>query len=103
MTKIKFTSKKGTKPSKLQRAGGEQICSLIYCNGETVMSVTGYSSLCLYCAPTNVCLNLKGTTTHREAINWVKEHAQELWEKYPFKLKLKEEYGKEAEKSVASR
>lgn len=50
MTKIKFTSKKGTKPSKLQRAGGEQICSLIYCNGETVMSVTGYSSLCLYCA-----------------------------------------------------
>lgn len=28
---------------------------------------------------------------HRAAVNWVKEHAQELWEKYPFTEKLKEE------------
>lgn len=26
-----------------------------------------------------------------EAVNWVKEHVQELWKKYPFTLKLKEE------------
>lgn len=55
------------------------------------MSVTGNSSLCLYCTPKNICLRLKNAVDHREAVNWIKEHAQELWEKYPFTLKLKEE------------
>lgn len=82
MAKIKFTSKRGEKPSKLQRAGGEQRHSMIFYKGESIMSVTGNSSLCLYCTPKNICLRLK---------NWVKEHAQELWEKYPFTVKLKEE------------
>lgn len=91
MAKIKFTSKRGGKPSKLQRACGEQRSSQIFYKGESIMSVTGNSSLCLYCTPKNICLRLKNAVDHREAVNWVKEHAQELWEKYPFTLKLKEE------------
>lgn len=91
MAKIKFTSKIGAKPSKLQRAAGEQICSQIYYKGKTIMSVTGNSFLCLYCTPKNVNLRLKNATTHRETVNWVKEHAQELWEKFPFTLKTLEE------------
>lgn len=59
------------------------------------MSVTGNSSLCLYCTPKNICLRLKNAVDRRAAVNWVKEHAQELWEKYPFTLELKEE-GKES-------
>lgn len=51
MAKIKFTSKRGEKPSKLQRAGGEQRHSMIFYKGESIMSVTGNSSLCLYCTP----------------------------------------------------
>lgn len=45
--------------------------------------------LCLYCEPVNVNLVLKNITDHKEAVNWVKVHAQELWETYPFRLKLK--------------
>ena len=91
MAKIKFTSKKDPKPSKLERAGGEQRHSMIFYKGESIMSVTGNSSLCLYCTPKNICLRLKNCDGHRAAVNWVKEHAQELWEKYPFTAKLKEE------------
>lgn len=91
MAKIKFTSKRGEKPSKLQRAGGGQRHSMIFYKGESIISVTGNSSLCLYCKPKNICLRLKNAVDHRAAVNWVKEHAQELWEKYPFTLKLKEE------------
>lgn len=91
MAKIKFTSKRGEKPSKLQRAGGEQRHSMIFYKGESIMSVTGNSSLCLYCTLKNICLRLKNCVDHRTAVNWVKEHAQELWEKYPFTEKLKEE------------
>lgn len=91
MAKIKFTSKRGEKPSKLQRAGGEQRHSMIFYKGESIMSVTGNSSLCLYCTPKNICFRLKNCVDHRAAVNWVKEHAQELWEKYPFTEKLKEE------------
>lgn len=47
MAKIKFTSKRGGKPSKLQRACGEQRSSQIFYKGESIMSVTGNSSLCL--------------------------------------------------------
>ena len=51
MKEIKFTLKRGAKPSKLQRAGGEQRSSMIFYKGESIMSVTGNSSLCLYCTP----------------------------------------------------
>lgn len=91
MVKIKFTSKRGEKPSKLQRAGGEQRHSMIFYKGESIMSVTGSSSLCLYCTPKNICLRLKNCEDHRAAVNWAKEHAQALWEKYPFTAKLKKE------------
>lgn len=91
MAKIKFTSKRGEKPSKLQRAGGEQRHSMIFYKGESIMSGTGSSSLCLYCTPKNICLRFKNCEDHRAAVNWVKEHAQALWEKYPFTAKLKKE------------
>lgn len=78
MAKIKFTSKRGEKPSKLQRACGEQRSSQIF-------------YMCLYCTPKNICLRLKNCEDHRAAVNWVKEHAQALWEKYPFTAKLKKE------------
>lgn len=67
MAKIKFTSKRGEKPSKLQRAGGAQRSSMIFYKGESIMSVTGNSSLCLYCTPKNICLRLKNCVDHRSS------------------------------------
>lgn len=90
MKKIKFTSKRLPKPSKLQRAAGETRGTMIYYQGESIMSVSE-NRLCLYCEPVNVHLVLKKVTDHKEAVNWVKAHAQELWETYPFRLKLKKE------------
>lgn len=87
MAKIKFTSKRGGKPSKLQRACGEQRSSQIFYKGESIMSVTGNSSLCLYCTPKNICLRLKNAVDHREAVNWVKEHAQWIWDNYNLRIK----------------
>lgn len=91
MEKIRFTSKKDPKPSKLERAAGEQRGSGIYYQEERIGSVVGNSELNFYCKPKNVRLRLKNAPDHRAAVNWVKEHAQELWEKYPFTSKLKEE------------
>lgn len=91
MAKIKFTSKKDPKPSKLERAAGNQRGSGIYYQGERIGSIVGNSELNFYCKPKNVRLRLKNAVDHRAAVNWVKEHAQELWEKYPFTAKLKEE------------
>lgn len=91
MAKIKFTSKKDPKPSKLERAAGEQRGSGIYYQGKRIASVVGNSELNFYCKPNNVRLKLKNADDHRAAVNWVKEHAQELWEKCPFTEKLKEE------------
>lgn len=88
MAKIKFTSKRGAKPSKLESAAGSQRSSMIYYQGEPIGSVTGASEICLYCNPKNVILRIKGAITHREAVNYVKAHAQELWDKYDFRLKL---------------
>jgi hypothetical protein len=87
MAKIKFTSKRGEKPSKLQRAGGAQRSSMIFYKGESIMSVTGNSSLCLYCTPKNICLRLKNCVDHRAAVNWVKEHAQWIWDNYNLRIK----------------
>lgn len=87
MAKIKFTSKRGKKPSKLQRSGGEQRSSMIFYKGESIMSVTGNSSLCLYCTPKNICLRLKNAVDHRAAVNWVKEHAQWIWDNYNLRIK----------------
>ena len=39
MAKIKFTSKRGEKPSKLQRAGGEQRSSMIFYKGEQTVTI----------------------------------------------------------------
>lgn len=91
MKKIKFTSKKNPKPSKLARAGGDVQTSSIYYQGERIGSVEGNTRIILICDPKPVYLRLKNAVDHRAAVNWVKEHAQELWEKYPFTLKLKEE------------
>lgn len=91
MAKIKFTSKKDPKPSKLERAAGEQRSSGIFYKGERIGSVVGSSEINLYCQPKNVRLRLKNAADHRVAVDWVKEHAQELWEKYSFSAKLKEE------------
>lgn len=89
--KIKFTSKKNPKPSKLARAGGDVQTSSIYYQGERIGSVEGNTRIMLICDPKPVYLRLKEPQDHRYAVNWVKEHAQELWEKYPFTEKLKEE------------
>lgn len=64
---------------------------MIYYQGEPIGSVTGASEICLYCNPKNVILRIKGAITHREAVNYVKTHAQELWDKYNFTVKLKKE------------
>lgn len=89
--KIKFTSKKNPKPSKLARAGGDVQTSSIYYQDERIGSVEGNTRIILICDPKPVYLRLKEPQDHRYAVNWVKEHAQALWEKYPFTAKLKEE------------
>lgn len=91
MAKIKFTSKKDPKPSKLESAAGDQRGSGIYYQGKRIGSVVGNSELNFYCNPKNVRLRLKNAADHRAAVNWVKGHAQELWETYSFTVKLKEE------------
>lgn len=93
MGKIKFTSKKNNKLSKLQRASGEQVSSTIYFKGKSIASVYGASEILLYCVPNNVLLRIKDPKDHRYAVNWVKEHSQILWGMYPFRLKLKEKEG----------
>lgn len=45
--KIKFTSKKNPKPSKLERAAGEQRGSSIYYQGERIGSVEGNTRIIL--------------------------------------------------------
>ena len=91
MAKIKFTSKRGEKPSKTSTFWGKTKRFSDFYKGKSIMPATGNSSLGLYCTPKNICLRLKNCADHRAAVNWVKEHAQELWEKYPFTVKLKEE------------
>lgn len=85
--KIKFTSKKNNKLSKLQRASGEQVSSTIYFKGESIASVYGASEILLYCVPNNVHLRLKEPQDHRYAVNWVKEHAQWIWDNYNLRIK----------------
>lgn len=64
---------------------------MIYYQGEPIGSVTGSSEVCLYCTPKNVILRVKEATTHREAVNYIKAHAQKLWDTYNFTVKLKME------------
>lgn len=59
--KIKFTSKKNPKPSKLARAAGEMCGSSIYYQGERIGSVEGNTRIMLICDPKNVYLRLKRT------------------------------------------
>lgn len=49
--KIKFTSKKNPKPSKLARAGGDVQTSSIYYQGERIGSVEGNTRIILICDP----------------------------------------------------
>lgn len=94
MGKIKFTSKKNNKLSKLQRASGEQVSSTIYFKGESIASVYGASEILLYCVPNNVLLRIKDPKDHRYAVNWVKKNTlKHCGEIYPFRLKLKEKEG----------
>ena len=87
MAKIKFTSKKDPKPSKLERAAGNQRGSGIYYQGERIGSIVGNSELNFYCKPKNVRLRLKNAVDHRAAVNWVKEHAQWIWDNYNLRIK----------------
>lgn len=87
MKKIKFTSKKNPNPSKLARAAGEVQTSAIYYNEERIGSVKGNDSITLFCDPNHVYLRLKEPKDHRYAVNWVKDHAQELWDKFNFRIK----------------
>lgn len=73
--KIKFTSKKNPKPSKLARAGSDVQTSSIYYQGERIGSVEGNTRIILICDPKPVYLRLKEPQDHRYAVNWVKEHA----------------------------
>lgn len=57
--KIKFTSKKNPKPSKLARAAGEMCGSSIYYQGERIGSVEGNTRIMLICDPKNVYFRLK--------------------------------------------
>lgn len=59
--KIKFTSKKNPKPSKLARAGGDVQTSSIYYQGERIGSVEGNTRIILICDPKPVYLRLKRT------------------------------------------
>lgn len=85
--KIKFTSKKNPKPSKLARAGGDVQTSSIYYQGERIGSVEGNTCIILICDPKPVCLRLKEPQDHRYAVNWVKEHAQWIWDNYNLLIK----------------
>lgn len=84
---IKFTSKRDPKPSKLERAAGEQRGSSIYYQGERIGSVEGNTRIMLICDPKNVYLRLKEPQDHRYAVNWVKEHAQWIWDNYNLRIK----------------
>lgn len=85
--KIKFTSKKNPKPSKLARAGGDVQTSSIYYQGERIGSVEGNTRIILICDPKPVYLRLKEPQDHRYAVNWVKEHAQWIWDNYNLRIK----------------
>lgn len=85
--KIKFTSKKNPKPSKLARAGGDVQTSSIYYQGERIGSVEGNTRIMLICDPKNVYLRLKEPQDHRYAVNCVKEHAQWIWDNYNLRIK----------------
>lgn len=85
--KIKFTSKKNPKPSKLARAAGEMCGSSIYYQGERIGSVEGNTRIMLICDPKNVHLRLKESQDHRYAVNWVKEHAQWIWDNFNLQIK----------------
>jgi hypothetical protein len=92
--KIKFTSKKNPKPSKLARAGGDVQTSSIYYQGERIGSVEGNTRIILICDPKPVYLRLKEPQDHRYAVNWVKKNTlKHCGEIYPFRLKLKEKEG----------
>lgn len=85
--KIKFTSKKCPSPSKLERACGETQTSLIYYQGEYIASVEGNTRIMLLCDPNPVYLKIKDPQDHRFAVNWVKEHAQWIWDTYNLRIK----------------
>ena len=91
MKKIKFTSKKCSRPSAIQRAALMKPLTLIYFEEESVASVSGSDEIILYCKSKNILLRLKEPSTHREAVDWVKAHAQQLWDKYDFAVKFKED------------
>ena len=84
---LTFTSKKNLKPSKLARAGGDVQTSSIYYQGERIGSVEGNTRIILICDPKPVYLRLKEPQDHRYAVNWVKEHAQWIWDNYNLRIK----------------
>lgn len=81
MKKIRFTSKKASWGDKLQRAAGEREYSSILYRGETVGCVEGSNSITLFTRPKNTRLTIKreSVKTHRDAVNFVKENAEYLY------------------------
>lgn len=59
--KIKFTSKKNPKPSKLARAGGDVQTSSIYYQGERIGSVEGNTRIILIWRPQTCLFETKRT------------------------------------------
>lgn len=59
--KIKFTSKKNPKPSKLARAGGDVQTSSIYYQVERIGSVEGNTRIILICRPQTCLFETKRT------------------------------------------
>lgn len=82
--KIRFTSKKAPRGNKLQRAAGEREYSSILYRGETVGCVEGSNFVTLFTRPKNTRLTIKreSVKTHRDAVNFVKENAEYLYNTY---------------------
>lgn len=84
MRKIRFTSKKVPRGTKLERAAGFEDYSSILYQGKVIGCVRGINRLTLFTPPsnTNFIINREDVQTHRDAVNFVKENAEMLWTKY---------------------
>lgn len=84
MEKIRFTSKKAFRGNKLERAAGAEEYSSILYKGQTVGCVRGNREFTLFTKPTNTNFTIKreSVKTHRDAVDFVKENSEYLYNKY---------------------
>lgn len=82
--KVRFTSKKASRGNKLERAAGAEEYSTILYKGEPVGCVKGNRNFTLFTRPKNTHFTIKRESmkTHRDAVNFVKENAEFLYNKY---------------------